>query len=174
MSPESVKDVFRVLDVDGSGFIEEDELKWDPHTDTPAPDRTNSPLLTLIWFCGRQVRSQGLFQGGKRSHRRWDESVPQSCRQRWRWQDWNWWWERSSALIGAQFTQVPHLVCAIVFYHLQSLRSWCMSKDPGMTAFFLVLFFLTFTCYNRPPLPQHAWSLTRPLNTISRSRPPKS
>lgn len=27
MSPESVKDVFRVLDVDGSGFIEEDELK---------------------------------------------------------------------------------------------------------------------------------------------------
>lgn len=33
MSPESVKDVFRVLDVDGSGFIEEDELKWDPDTD---------------------------------------------------------------------------------------------------------------------------------------------
>lgn len=27
MSAESVKQVFRVLDVDGSGFIEEDELK---------------------------------------------------------------------------------------------------------------------------------------------------
>lgn len=29
MSAEEVKQVFRVLDVDGSGFIEEDELKWD-------------------------------------------------------------------------------------------------------------------------------------------------
>lgn len=31
MSAEEVKQVFRVLDVDGSGFIEEDELKWDIH-----------------------------------------------------------------------------------------------------------------------------------------------
>lgn len=46
MSPESVKDVFRVLDVDGSGFIEEDELKWDQNTDRLTPNRTNSPLHT--------------------------------------------------------------------------------------------------------------------------------
>lgn len=31
MSAESVKKVFQVLDVDGSGFIEADELKWDTH-----------------------------------------------------------------------------------------------------------------------------------------------
>lgn len=34
---------------------------------------------------------------------------------------------------------------------LQSSRSWCMSKDPKMTVFFLPLLFLTFTCYNPPP-----------------------
>lgn len=33
MSAENVKKVFQVLDVDGSGFIEEGELKWGTHTD---------------------------------------------------------------------------------------------------------------------------------------------
>lgn len=43
MSPESVKEVFRVLDVDGSGFIEEDELKWDTGTDTKTHKRGYRP-----------------------------------------------------------------------------------------------------------------------------------
>lgn len=42
---------------------------------------------------------------------------------------------------------------ASMCFILQSLRSWCMSKDLKMTALFLLLFFLAFTRYNQWTLP---------------------
>lgn len=55
MSAERVKEVFQILDVDGSGFIEEEELKWDSHQSTVFQMLIQWILTALLMLCFRFV-----------------------------------------------------------------------------------------------------------------------
>lgn len=65
MSPESVKDVFRVLDVDGSGFIEEDELKWDPCRQTCSTRNKLSPTHSRFAYVVDRYVLKGFSKEGR-------------------------------------------------------------------------------------------------------------
>lgn len=44
-SADEIKKAFNILDADNSGYIEEEELKWDKHT-----QHSYSDILTLFYY----------------------------------------------------------------------------------------------------------------------------